>query len=132
TTCALYRAKAGSTLSRNEASQGCRTLPMAAWFRVSAHDTAFPPANDLYTGDWSGIAQWRFERALAGLGHPGVVALFANGDEGDMVSRNDSYGPYSTADSEAKKITRGMLTAWARAGRNMTRSPVLDVRRAIV
>ncbi|HEV2686521.1 MAG TPA: neutral/alkaline non-lysosomal ceramidase N-terminal domain-containing protein [Actinomycetota bacterium] len=119
-------------LLRVDVVRGGRAVPLAAWFRFSAHDTAFPPANDLYSSDWSGIAQWRFEEDMARGGHPGVTALFANGDVGDMVSRNDSYDPYATADSEAKKIARGMETAWARAGRHMTSSPVLDERRAIV
>ena len=119
-------------LLRVDAIVGDRAVPMAAWFRFSAHDTAFPPANDLYTSDWSGVSEWRFEQDLARAGHPGVVALFANGDQGDMVSRNDSYGPYSTADSVGKKIARGMLAAWARAGRSMTSSPILDERRAVV
>ena len=119
-------------LLRIDAVKGSHTVPMAAWFRFSAHDTAFPPANDLYTSDWSGISEWRFETELATQGYPGVVALFANGDEGDMVSRNDSYNPYATADSESKKIANGMLVAWAKAGTHMTRQPALDVRTAVI
>ena len=119
-------------LLRVDAVKGSHTVPMAAWFRFSAHDTAFPPANDLYTSDWSGLSEWRFERGLAALGHRGVVALFANGDEGDMVSRNDSYNPYATADSDSKKIAHGMLIAWAKAGTHMTRQPALDVRTAVI
>ena len=49
-----------------------------------------------------------------------------------MVSRNDSYNPYSTADSESKKIAHGMLVAWAKAGTHMTRQPALDVRTAVI
>ncbi|MFA5892093.1 MAG: neutral/alkaline non-lysosomal ceramidase N-terminal domain-containing protein [Actinomycetota bacterium] len=106
--------------------------PMAAWFRFSAHDTSFPPANELYTADWSAIAGWRFEQALAAAGHPGVLAMFANGNEGDMVSRNDSFNSYSTADSQGKKVARALNIAWEKAGRNLIDDPILDVRTAII
>lgn len=110
---------------------GKRT-PMGVWFRFSSHNTAIPPSNTVFAGDWSVVAQWYFEKGLAAEGHPGVVSSFANGNEGDLVTPSVSYNGYADADAEAKKIARGMRIAWGQAEKALTTEPILETRTAVI
>ncbi|MBI3911142.1 MAG: neutral/alkaline non-lysosomal ceramidase N-terminal domain-containing protein [Armatimonadetes bacterium] len=56
--------------------------PLAALFHYTTHGTVLGPENIEASGDWMGAAQRALETAL-----PGVMALYANGAEGDQAPR---------------------------------------------
>ncbi|MFA5786117.1 MAG: neutral/alkaline non-lysosomal ceramidase N-terminal domain-containing protein [Actinomycetota bacterium] len=109
-----------------------RRTPLAAWARFSAHNTAFPPSNVYYSADWGGAAVRHFESILEADGHPGIMAMYANGNEGDMSPRFEGYNPYSTADLQGKKVARAMRTAWEQAGKNLQAEIEMGARTAVV
>ena len=64
------------TLVRVDTAAG---KPLAALVHFSAHGTVLGPENLQASGDWMGVTQAAIEKAM-----PGVVALYANGAEGDL------------------------------------------------
>lgn len=87
----------GMNENRREASQetdddltvlridGLDGLPRAVLFGYTAHGTLMTPAEMLVSGGWPGVAQRTVERLLEARHGAPVMALYANGAEGDVA-----------------------------------------------
>jgi hypothetical protein len=72
----------GLTVLRIDGRDG---IPRAVLFGYTAHGTLMTPAEMLVSGGWPGVAQRTVERLLAARFEAPVMALYANGAEGDVA-----------------------------------------------
>jgi neutral ceramidase len=106
-------------------------VPMGGWTMFANHGTVNPSEYQVYNEDHHGAARREF---VAGVRREGevpdrrrVVAVYANGNEGDQSAGLDQQGPVHAA-RVGRAEGRAMLEAWRDAGRRMHRAPALDLR----
>jgi hypothetical protein len=111
--------------------RGRRRVPIGMWTTFANHGTDNPYTFNVYNADHHGSATRVAEDAIRKRAHvprgQEVVNAYGNTDEGDMSSGLDRRGP-AWADEVGRREAAAMLDAWAVAGRNATREPVLDLR----
>lgn len=103
--------------------------PLAAWAHFSVHPTCYIPANTTFSADCSGSATRRFEAAF---GDAAPMAIFTNGNEGDLIPVYDDYNQHAVSDSTGARIAAGMRRAWAAAGDRLSATLPVDARANVV
>jgi neutral ceramidase len=109
-------------LLRVEATDG---TPIAAWGHFSSHPTTYIQANTTFSADFPGAATRRFEERFDGAA---PLAMFTNGNEGDMIPLYDDFNQHAVADRMGRRIANAMLAAWDRADDRLTRDFAVDAR----
>jgi neutral ceramidase len=109
-------------LLRVEATDGG---PIAAWGHFSSHPTTYIQRNTTFSADFPGAATRRFEERFDG---PAPLAMFTNGNEGDMIPLYDDFNQHAVADRMGRRIANAMHRAWDRAGERLSRGFVVDAR----
>jgi neutral ceramidase len=102
--------------------------PIAAWTHFSVHPTAFTVHNTTYSGDLSGAAVRRFEARFDGKDLDAPLAMFTNGNEGDLISFYDEYNQNALADRLGARLAASMEEAWEDAESRMTDAFPVDGR----
>lgn len=98
--------------------------PIAAWTHFPVHLTTSTPAVDVWDADLAGTAEHHLSQQVGG----DAVALYTNGNEGDLMPRFDSYNVPALMDLHGRRIARGALQAWRKAGRTLQGEVPVDVR----
>jgi neutral ceramidase len=109
-------------LLRVEAADG---TPIAAWGHFSSHPTTYIQKNTTFSADFPGAATRRFQERFDG---EAPLAMFTNGNEGDMIPLYDDFNQHAVADRMGRRIAGAMHRAWERAGERLTRSFPVDAR----
>jgi neutral ceramidase len=109
-------------LLRVEATDG---TPIAAWGHFSSHPTTYIQKNTTFSADFPGAATRRFEERFDG---DAPLAMFTNGNEGDMIPLYDDFNQHAVADRMGRRIAGAMHRAWERAEQRLTRNFVVDAR----
>lgn len=91
--------------------------PLTAWTHFPVHLTTVTPANSLWDADLAGTATHHLEEAV---GAPGFTAAYANGAQGDLMPRFDSYNPQALVDLHGRRLAAAALEAWKAAGPHLT------------
>jgi hypothetical protein len=104
--------------------QGTDGRPIAAWMNYPVHLTTSTPAADLWDADLAAPAERHLEAAIGDE----AVALFNNGNLGDLMPRFDSYNPTAVMDLHGLRIAEQAWGAWAEAGRHLRADLPVDVR----
>ena len=106
-------------------------IPLGAWASFANHGTVNPPEFEVYNADHHAAATAVLEAGIRRLGRvkPGrrVVAVYGNGNEGDLSAGLGDRGPL-VAERVGVAEGEAMLRAWRTAGRAMRRSPALASR----
>jgi hypothetical protein len=106
-------------------------VPLAIWSTFANHGTVNKFQFTFYNEDHHGAATRDVERAIRRRGRvpraQDVVAVYGNGDEGDMSSGLDRSGP-AAADYVGGVEARAFMRAWRAAGGHMKRRPALAWR----
>jgi neutral ceramidase len=111
--------------------RGGRRVPIGMWSTFANHGTVVRPTFTYYNADHHGAATRLAEQAIRRRASvpPGqvIVNAYGNSDEGDMTAGLSRSGPADAA-VVGRREARGMLVAWRRAGRSLTRRPRFDFR----
>jgi neutral ceramidase len=99
--------------------------PLAAWMNFPVHLTMSTPAVDVWDADVAAPATHHVEGAV---GEDGFVALYTNGNSGDLMPVFDSYNATSLMDLHGRRIARQARRAWRAAGRRLDPVIPVDVR----
>ncbi len=110
--------------------------PIGVWSNFAIHQTSFGDDNLLFTGDNASYTERIVERALG----RGAVNVFTNSAEGDISPNGGPDGPeddprqyvdsaFASAHMAGRRVARGVLRAWRKAGRAMRADLPLDSRR---
>ena len=98
--------------------------PIAAWTHFPVHLTTSTPAVNVWDADLAGTAEHHLSEELGG----DAVALYTNGNQGDLMPRFDAYNVPALMDLHGRRIARGALRAWRAAGGALTDDLPVDVR----
>jgi neutral ceramidase len=109
-------------LLRVEARDGA---PIAAWGHFSSHPTTYIQSNTTFSADFPGAAIRHFEGAFDG---DAPLAMFTNGNEGDMIPLYDDFNQHAVADRMGRRIAGAMHEAWQHAADRLTAGFVVDGR----
>ena len=109
--------------------EGLDGRPIAAWTHFSVHPTTFVPSNKLFSADFCRVATLRFQQRFAGHA---PVAIYTNGNQGDLITWFDDYNQHAVADRIGMRVARAMGAAWDEAGRALSSDVVVDARRTTV
>ena len=100
--------------------------PLGAWLNFPVHLTTSTPAVDVWDADLAASATQHLGEAL-GAGR-GFVAMFTNGNSGDLMPGFDAYSPAALMDRHGQRISTVAARAWRRAGTSLTTQMPIDVR----
>src|SRR4051794_244066 len=110
---------------------GRTSYPIGGWLAFADHGTVNPYTLGVYNADHHGPAERLFERALRRSARvpagQDVVGAYGNADAGDMTAGLRGRGP-AFAEEVGSREADAFLTAWRRAGRSLSASPVVDLR----
>ena len=109
--------------------EGLDGQPIAAWSHFSVHPTTFIPSNKLFSADFCRVATLRFQQRFRGQA---PVAIYTNGNQGDLITWFDDYNQHAVADRIGMRVARAMDAAWDEAGRTLSSDVVVDARRSTV
>jgi neutral ceramidase len=112
-------------LLRVQAADG---RPIAAWGHFSAHPTTYIQSNTTFSADFAGAATRRFREHFRGTA---PLAMFTNGNEGDMIPLYDDYNQHAVADRMGRRVAGAMAAAWRQAADRLSRSLVVDARSTV-
>ena len=108
--------------------------PLTAWTHFPVHLTTVTPANSLWDADLAGTATWHLgEMVDPGHHHDhvddpdGFTAIYANGAQGDLMPRFDSYNPQALVDLHGRRLAAGAHAAWQDAGTRLRGDLAVDV-----
>ena len=110
--------------------------PLAAWTHFPVHLTTVTPANTLWDADLASPATWYLQQAVdaeqgdhdRGSEDAGFTALYANGAQGDLMPRFDSFNPQAVVDLQGRRLAQGAFRAWRDAGTRLSDGLTVDVR----
>lgn len=100
--------------------------PLAAWTDLSVHPTSYTPDNTTWSADFPGVAVRVFEDGFPSDRRP--VALFSNGNQGDLMPVFDAWNQHAVADQNGRRIAAAMRAAWREAGPRLRGDVPVDVR----
>jgi len=108
-----------------------RRVPLGAWSAFANHGTVNRSTFAYYNADHHATAARAFEAGVRRAGRVPrrrpVVNVYGNSDAGDVSAGLHAYGP-AQAERVGRREAAAMLTAWRRAGANLTRTPRLESR----
>lgn len=110
---------------------GGERVPIGMWSTFANHGTVNRPLFQYYNGDHHGSTNRLVEARIRRTGDMApsqeVVNAYGNADEGDISSGLHRSGP-AAAEAVGRRQTGTMLRAWRLAGRDLSRTPALDLR----
>ncbi|MDX6587595.1 MAG: neutral ceramidase [Solirubrobacterales bacterium] len=108
-----------------------RNIPIGIWSTFANHGTVVKPTFAYYNADHHAAAARLAEAAIRREGHvprrQEVVNAYGNADEGDMTAGLRFSGPADAYDV-GRREAKAFVSAWNRAGGNLTATPKLDSR----
>lgn len=106
-------------------------MPIGAWSNFADHGTVVHSELQAYSGDHHATAWRTLVADIRKAGHvpasQTVVDAYPNSDEGDQTAGIARYGP-AAANFVGLAEAGAMFDAWKRAGRHMSKRPVIDFR----
>lgn len=106
-------------------------VPIGAWTQFANHGTINPSDYQFYNQDHHGAATRVLEARIRATSKVPlarhVVAVYGNGNEGDMSAGLRDRGP-EKAEEVGRKEADAFFAAWGEAGKAMTKRPDLDQR----